>query len=164
MRGRLILAIASLTEFIPTDASKDLDKFIRDMNGAEVEAGWFDDTYEKGQLIGFIAYIQEHGSVKKNIPPRPFMRPAASENEIKWSDIIVEVAEKVLSGELLMGEALDILGLEVSIDIQEAIEDVLSPKLADATLDNRKRRGNDSEKPLIDTGKMINSVDWRNNR
>lgn len=135
--------------------------------------GWFEgNTYPNGELVGDVARKQEFGD--GNIPPRPFIRPAKRANLRKWEKIIMQgIKKEIKNGKGNFLNALNGLGLVASGDIKEAIERVLTPPLAKSTIKARmERRGIESkdglsgeqisilEKPLIDTGRMISTVEY----
>ena len=109
-------------------------------------------TYPDGTSVPLVAATQEFGSPTHNIPPRPFFRTMIKQHQSEWPGQIAKLlvrtgydAERTLGlvGELIAGE------------LRQSIRDLTSPPLAPATV---KRKGFD--KPLIDTGHMLASVDY----
>lgn len=137
---------------------KELSLSLKQLSKAELVVGWVDNSlYDDGASVAKIAIIQEYGSPNKNIPPRPFMRPAIAENQSKWVETITKaVVEKGMNTK----QALNVLGLQIQGDLQQAIENVVSPSLAPSTMKARIAKGNTNAKPLIDTSKMIKSVTY----
>lgn len=148
---------------------KNIEKLVS--NRYTLAVGWFEgNVYPNGELVGDVAKKQEFGS--DNIPPRPFLRPAKRENLQKWKKIIAKgIKKEIKSGKNDFLSALNMLGLVASADVQNAIERVMTPPLAEKTIKKRMAsRGISSkkglsaeqisilEKPLIDTGKMISTV------
>jgi hypothetical protein len=155
----------------------DLKDFIKDRHTLKV--GWFDSAiFSNGEKIGNVAFWQEYGT--KNIPPRPFVRPAKKINIKTWKKTIcADIKKEIKKGNSDFLPIFDKLGFKVAGDIKRAIEAVYSPRLAESTIRGRmKRRGISKEdrkklspeqtrileKPLIDTGKMISTVDFHSSK
>jgi hypothetical protein len=144
------------------------------------EAGWFPETgsYDNGATVAQIARIQEYGANIKVfgqtpavIPPRPFVRPTKAQFGEKYKRFAAGgVAHEIMQkGEPLKPMAQ--LAERISGDLKKAILDVTEPPLRPLTIELRKRRWSQIpkrkkdiknaeilEKPLIDTGKLINST------
>lgn len=141
---------------------------LKSLDGKIGKAGWFDgSTYPTlGQpAVAYVATIQEYGYKPGNIPPRPFLRPTIRIKKRKWADIARFGAMKVVEGK---GSAADIMRLvagEAKNDIENAIIELHSPALKDSTIAARLRKRADKktignlEKPLIDTGRMLATLD-----
>lgn len=144
---------------------------------------------ESGEDVADVAAFQEYGgstiapnfSNRKRpaqgnktivVPPRPFMRPTVRRNA---NDYLRQAAMGVI-GELLKengGDPAAVMkqvGERVKEDLREAIHDVHNPKLSRPAIRRREylwthkdsggaEHGTQVEKPLIDTGRMINSID-----
>ncbi len=122
-------------------------------DGADVAVGFFEgDTYPDGTSVAMVAAIQEWGAPSRGIPPRPFMRPTVEDHADEWPDQIAEALE--VSG-MDAEKALEIMGGVIQREIREAIQAVTSPPLKPATV---RRKG--FEKPLIDSGRMFQSVKY----
>ena len=141
----------------------DLTKAIKELSTAKVEVGFFPTaTYTDGKPVAGIAAVHEHGSVTKRIPARPFFRPATLNNQSKHSKVLADATRKAFAGGSLK-DGLEILGQVVVGDIKDAIEAVDEPELKQPTIDARARRhsgGLSSDKPLVDTGTLLNSVEY----
>lgn len=142
----------------------DLKNKLKGLNKT-LEAGFLDNkTYPDGTPVALVATVQNFGSVANNIPPRPFMTPAIENAKEKLSKLAKFEAVKILNGESNADVLYNKAGLMLVGAIQEAIIDVTNPKLKASTQKARDRRhysGSDSTKPLIDTGHMLASVDFR---
>lgn len=107
-------------------------------------------TYPDGTSVPLVAASQEFGT--KHIPPRPFFRTMIKQYSSQWPDQIATLLRNSnydANGTLLrMGEV-------IKGELQQSIKDLTSPPLAPATI---KRKG--FAKPLIDTGHMLQSVDY----
>lgn len=136
------------------EAFAQLDLKLKELQGWEGLTGWAEDNkYPASQQVAYIAQIQEFGHGK--IPPRPFMRPAIAKNEKKWGDLAAIQAALVLEGKITGRKAMSTIAKQAAEDIQQAIEDVISPPLSDITLwarYYRKKLG----RPV--TGKTIGEI------
>lgn len=142
-----------------TTNSKKLDNFIKDAAATSVAIGFFEDSvYPSGVQVGRIARVQDFGWLEKNIPPTAFMRNAIEEITPVATQLVGSLAVNAIAGNARMSDVFDDLGNYGKRVVQQSIESVFSPPLADSTLAARRRRGNFSEKRLEDTGHMKNSV------
>lgn len=120
---------------------------------AVLEVGFLEGATEPdGTSIPMIAAIQEFGAPKVGIPPRPFFRGMIAKHSGEWPDAV---------GKLLVANGYDAektlgqVGDGIAGQLKQSIIDTNSPPLAAATV---KRKGFD--KPLVDTGNLLNSVDF----
>ena len=144
--------------------SKQVFKNIKNgIKNMTIQVGWFDATYDNEEKtpVVQVAMIQEFGNPEKHIPPRPFMRPAKMEHEHEWGEFFAKAAKQVHKGRKTEEEVLNELGDRVIADIRASILKVWSPPLKEETLKRRRRRGNFSTKPLIDTKHMFDTLDKR---
>lgn len=142
-----------------------LNRIPDEFHGMQAEAGWLESSqYEDGTKAAYVAAIQEYGAPEKNIPPRPFMRPAVEENKEYWADQLKNGVKAVSSGAMDAGMVMDAIGQRMANDVQHAITQVVSPPLKDATVRARLRGKKDKtitptlKKPLEDTFYMIDNV------
>lgn len=151
---------------------------------ATLSVGFLEGATEPdGTSIPMIAAIQEFGAPKANIPPRPFFRNMVAAKSPEWPKAVGDLlkandydAEKTLgqTGEGIKGQ------------LQAAIVDTYEPALSPVTVMLRGMKSNDqslvvnrtvveeararvkagltnygaSTKPLIDSGNLLNSVDY----
>lgn len=141
--------------------SKDVFRNIKNIKNATLNVGWFDAKYEDGTPVSLVAMVQEFGSPEKNIPPRPFLRPAKMEHAQEWKDQFEKSIKDVHKGRKTQEDALNELGDQIISDIRQAIMDVHFPALKEETLKARRRKGNYSDKPLIDTKRMFDTLEKR---
>jgi len=119
-----------------------------------VEVGFMEDaTYPGGTQVALVAAVQEFGSSAKNIPPRPFFRNMIASKHGAWSDIARQL---LVSNGYDAALTLQKLGEGIKGQLQESITSFQGAPLSPATI---KAKGFD--KALIDTGHMLNSVDYR---
>lgn len=152
-------------------AFHDLEEFVEDFDGLTVDAGIIsDETYDDGTSVASAAVLQEFGGrtmiegKEVIVPPRPFLRPAEEDHGNWWDRIMIVGAMEASDGKTTADQVGEDLGAQVQFDIQESIFDVHEPALAGLTIKRRRRRGNRSIKPLIDTGKLLNSIDYKVSR
>ncbi|UNY40207.1 structural protein [Pseudomonas phage vB_PcuM_ KLEP17-4] len=144
-------------------ASEAMAKAIAQIKRAKLQVGWFDTAqYEDGTPVAYVAAIQEFGYPKGGIPPRPFLRPTIEQQRNAWRDSIAAGMRTVLEGKRSAREVLERVGMLAAGNVSESIAAVTSPALKQSTLDARQRRKKTpgvSNKPLVDTGLLIQSVD-----
>lgn len=164
-------------------AWKNLEDKIKQKMALKV--GWFPNAKYRGDgektknvPVAMVAVVQEFG--EGNVPPRPFMRPAAINHSEEWAQ---KFARDIKNGQLKY--ALNNLGFMVEGDIRKEISNVWVPQLKRETIyarlrkhgwfnrdkfSARQRKNHHKKldkmvgsqegiaKPLIDTGYMIASV------
>lgn len=129
-----------------------LIKTLQAFNGVEGKVGWFESAaYPSGTPVAYVATIHEFGTDR--IPARPFMRPAVADHGQEWLDNLADGARASLRGGPSPAQVLELVALQAAGNVAEKIQAVTTPGLSAATV---KRKGFD--KPLIDTGQMIQSV------
>lgn len=110
-------------------------------------------TYPDGTPVALVASVQEFGSPANNIPPRPFFRLMVAEKSKDWPEA---VRLNLKATDYDAHTTLDRMGQGIKAQLQTSIQTLTDPPLAPATV---RKKGFD--KPLIDTGHMMNSVDYR---
>lgn len=150
--------------------------------GATVNVGFLAGaTYPDGTPVAAVAAWQEFGT--KTIPARSFFRTMVKAKGPTWPDA---VAKLLVANDYDVEKVLGLMGMGIKGQLQASIISVLAPPLSAITLMLRKMRADDpglvvtgktvaeaaarvavgkssagvSTKPLIDTGHMINSVDY----
>ncbi|WP_367294661.1 hypothetical protein [Levilactobacillus yonginensis] len=93
------------------------------------------------------------------IPPRRFLWIAYERNHDAWNELMVAGFSKVMDGKQSVSGLESQLGRRISNDIKKTIRDLHTPRNAGLTAD---RKGFDD--PLQDTGKLIGSITWANER
>jgi len=129
---------------------KDIYKQLKKQNG-KIEVGFFEgEKYPDGKSVAKVAAFNEFGG--GHTPPRPFMRTLAQNHRKIW--------RKILQDELPKEEdahtALATLAEYMVDDLKDYIRIWTYPPNAPSTV---KKKGFNN--PLVDTGRMMNSVDWR---
>ena len=143
-----------------TDA---LRQRLTELGRKQVEVGFFETAhYPDGTPVAYVAAIQEFGSPQNNIPARPFFRPTVSGERGAWQDNMRQAVAAIARGDVRLVPALTQVGLAAAADVSTTITRVSDPALSEATIYNRRHRTNkqrnQSTKPLIDTGLMLQSV------
>lgn len=146
-----------------TKGDVSLQALIDNLNSKVVKVGYFAHShYPDGTPVAYVAAIHEHGSPSNKIPPRPTLHPAMTkaQGELRAA-MLAGVQQSLKSGNLDAG--LDTVGLVAQSKIRAAISELASPALQQGTIQARARRhskGLASDKPLVDTGLMLRSVEY----
>jgi hypothetical protein len=139
-----------------------LRKAVSALNDATGRVGWFESArYEDGTSVALVAVVQEYGSTKRKIPPRPFMRTTQQENAQQWKEDARQLASAVAAGHMPPDALMEGLTQKAEGAIRQTISKVLSPPLSERTIAARARRhskGKASAKPLVDTGYLLNTL------
>jgi len=126
-------------------------------------------TYEKGQSVAYIAYINEVGAGHN--PPRSFMKRTIEENQEKYvKGIAANVKGRILDRSAVLN-AFKMCGMVARGDMQRMIMDWpdTDPRAnALSTLARKARRGqsgkntvlNHPGKTLVDTGAMVKAIHY----
>lgn len=121
--------------------------------GATLRIGFLENArYPDGKPVAMIAAIQEFGAPRAGIPPRPFFRNAIAKHSPEWPGAIAGLLK---ANDYDAERVLGITGAAIAGQIRQSIIDTNSPPLAESTI---RRKGH--AKPLVDTGHMLNSVDF----
>ena len=138
------------------------DKLLREMDKLRVRVGFPKGgaTYENGMTLASVAVIQEFGSTENKIPARPFIRNTAKENKAKYAKLGRVFARKVMRGDKTPKAALSLIGLEAAKDIIKKIQSIWTPANKPSTIAKKTRAGKIGDKPLVDTGKLKQSVSY----
>lgn len=103
--------------------------------------GWFESSkYEDGAPVAGVAAVQEYGSAKRGIPPRPFFRPTAEQQAGAWKATAAQVSKGILQGHLKPDALMEALSLKAEADVRVAITKLLTPQLSLLTLQARKHK------------------------
>lgn len=108
-----------------------------------------------------LAYIHNHGSPAQNIPARPFLEPGIKNAQDEISAGLKKAALSAISGQPSgVTAGLTKAGLAAQASVRSEINDGDFVELAPATIADRLRKGIVSDKPLIRTGEMRNSINY----
>lgn len=108
-------------------------------------------TYPDGKPVAMIAAIHNFGAPRAGIPPRPFFTHMINKHEDEWPEgFATQLRETDFDVRLTFERA----GQAIAGQLRQSIVDTNEPPLAASTI---ARKGFD--KPLVETGHMLNSVD-----
>lgn len=126
-----------------------LEEIARSMGGGSVRVGFLEDAkYPDGTPVAAVAFWNEFGKVGQ--PPRPFFRQMIAKESGDWADVMASQAKATdFNGPVVLGR----MGELIKGQLQQSINEFESPALSPKTI---AKKG--FEKPLIDTGHMLNSV------
>lgn len=120
---------------------------------AHLSVGFLEDaTYPSGERVAAIAAIQEFGAPARKIPPRPFFRSMIAEKSPGWGDAIAGVLK---ANNFDATRTMQQVGAGIKGQLQQSIASFDSVPLSRKTI---AAKGFD--KQLVDTGHMLNSVDF----
>ncbi|MBG2875545.1 hypothetical protein I4902_08270 [Proteus alimentorum] len=129
-----------------------------------LSVGFFEHAkYPDGTPIAYVAAIQELGYSAGGIPPRPFLRPTMNDKKQDYSQLIFRAVKASIKGNITLDNGLTQIGATVAGDVKMAIKAVTTPALDDSTVKARARRhskGKATDKPLVDTGQMLQAVSF----
>ncbi len=121
--------------------------------GAAVKVGFLEKaTYPDGTQVALIAAIQDFGAPSVGIPPRPFFRNMVADKKGEWPAALEQL---LVANDYDAERALALLGEGIAGQLRQSIVDTNDPPLKPATI---ARKGH--EKPLIDSGHLLQSVDY----
>ena len=114
---------------------------VRNLGQQEGKVGWFESAkYANGAPVAGVAYVQEHGSAARSIPPRPYFRPTVAERKTAWAKTAGDVSRAVLEGHLSPDASTEALCLAAEGDVRKAISKLTAPALSPLTILARKER------------------------
>jgi hypothetical protein len=119
------------------------------------------ETYPDGTPVAAVAFWNEYGKMVNSKEgnyfqlPRPFFRKMISKESPTWGP---KIADLLKSKTVKNDNVLGIIGKEIVGALQQSIQDMQTPPLAESTI---KAKG--SSKPLIDSGQMWGDVEFEVN-
>jgi len=146
-----------MTKVIDTDLG--YKKFMAGINILKkkpyVKVGLMADKPHKNAdiTVAEVGTIHEFGAPNANIPERSFMRSTYEEKKSNWLEETKDLAKKIADGKENISHSLDILGQIIQKDIKTKIKSGEFVPLKPKTIKRKK-----SDKPLIDTAQMLNSI------
>ena len=134
--------------------SEALTKLAGTLSSAKsVKIGFFENArYPDGTPVAMVAAIQEFGAPRAGIPPRPYFRNMIAAKKGEWPTAIAKFLKDNNNDAV---RTLNDLGELVAGQLRQSIRDTNDPPLAPATI---ARKG--FSKPLVDTGRMLNSISY----
>lgn len=122
-------------------------------SGGALKVGFLEGaTYPDGTSVPMVAAVQNFGAPSRGIPPRPFFTNMVSDKSPGWGPSLGRI---LANNDMDVGRSLALMGEGIKGQLQQSIRDTNEPPLAQSTID---RKGFD--KPLVDTGHMLNSVGY----
>jgi hypothetical protein len=147
---------------ITRDKMAAVIKAVSDLSKQDVLVGIPDSAPERKEAPisnAQIGYILDRGSPAKNIPARPWLVPGVQDAQAQCAERLKKGATAALSGNPSGADAaLTAAGLTAEMSVKAKINSNIQPKLADSTLEARRRRGVTRENTLVDTAQLRNSV------
>lgn len=112
-----------------------------------------DDKVDNRFSMVDLATVHEYGSKDGHIPARSFIRSTCDAMRETHLKLMSTLQAQVLSGKLLLSQALGTLGEVVGKDMVNAVNEGIRPDLAASTIKKKK-----SSKALIDTGRLKGAI------
>ncbi len=138
--------------------------------------------YPNGMSVAPVAAINNYGAPRARIPPRPFFSNMVADKQKEWPKTLANLLKTYD-----VNVALQLMGEGIKSQLQQSIIDTFSPPLSPVTLMLRKMKANNpdlivtgrtvgvaaanvaagmsyagvSTKPLIATGHLLNSVEYK---
>lgn len=136
---------------------KKLEEIAKRMGGGSVSVGFLEGaTYPDGTSVPAVAYWNEFGKMVQSQEgnyfqlPRPFFRQMIAKESPTWPRKMAKLAKATgYDGP----RVLALMGEDIKGGLQESINSLDSPPLADSTV-----AAKGFSKPLIDTSHLLNSV------
>ena len=100
--------------------------------------------------VASVAFFNEFGTTRA--PPRPFFRRMIAAKSPQWGKLLATAAKK---HDYDFVQTLNTMGSIIQGELVDSINAFTTPALAPSTV---KRKGFST--PLVDTSKMVNSVDY----
>lgn len=127
----------------------DIAKRIQDAGILRV--GFLDGaTYPDGTSVPEVAAKNEYGA--KGVPMRPYFRTMIKDKKANWA---VSIGQVLANNHYDIDKTWQLMGEGIKGQLQTSIRDWQAPPNSQLTIDAKG-----FNKPLIDTGHMLNSVDY----
>lgn len=112
-------------------------------------------TYPDGTPVAMIGAIHNYGAPRAGIPPRPYFTNMIRKKSGEWPKAIAGLLKATGYN---TERTLELTGQAISGQLRQSIIDTNAPPLSPVTI---QRKGFD--KPLVETGHMLNSIDYEVN-
>lgn len=122
-----------------------------------VKVGIFGGQEPTGIGTVQLATIHEFGAPAANIPERSFLRSTMDRGKPEYLETMKKLLGLVIDGRATVHDVLELLGQRISADVKKYIATGpgVPPPLRPATI---RRKG--SDRPLVDTGRMLASITY----
>ena len=137
---------------------KSLMKDLANISGAPVSV-LVGVSGKKDSDLVVIAASNEFGTEDGHIPERSYLRSTIDDGRAEILDDLTDVVKQTLDGASL-DRGLGKVGAKWAGKVQDKIRDLDTPPSADATKADKKRRTGSEGKPLIDSGRLRQSITW----
>lgn len=107
-----------------------------------------------------LALIHEFGA--GNVPERSFVRAAYDIHKKEYQAMTKKLMGEIIDGNHTVESALGLIGLKMQNDIKALMVEGIEPKRKDSTVKRieAKRNMPASDRPLIDTAQLLNSIHY----
>ena len=121
-----------------------------------------DAAYEDGTKVEDVGVWMEYGSegFRVHYPARPFWRSAIDAHLSRIKKRFKENANQVARGRMTARACFEDVGELVVAFIKRTLKNGVYAPLADSTIAKREQKGNFSTQPLIDTGLLLESIEF----
>lgn len=144
---------------------KGVDRLLRanrDLHSSSVQVGIVKSqkrgTGSNRVEMGAVYFWVDQGT--RSIPPRKTLEPALKDFK-DYPALTRGMFSSAVRGSIRNG--LNRVGVELSEAVKKEVRRLRKPVLARSTLSSRRKRGNTSDKPLIDTGMLVKAIDYKVN-
>ncbi len=148
-------ALLSLAAKI-TDIDDQFKRLMGEVEDAEFDAVDIGVLASEDELLRLYAGANEFGTRDGHIPERSFIRAAVDNNGTRIDQRADQVWGQIIDGRLSMNVGLGLMGEFIQRLVTQRITTLRTPPNAAATI---ARKG--SSNPLIDTGRMPQSIRWQ---
>lgn len=146
--GTPVPMVAAVQEF---GGSMNIPARTQDLHFKMSKSGEVGNRFVKADKSGFVQTVTIPAHTV-TVPARPYFRTMLSEKAPQWG---AQVGKALKAANYDAGTTLGRMGELIKGELQGSIRDLTSPPLAASTV-----RAKGFDKPLIDTGVMLNSVDY----
>lgn len=161
LRGRL--RAVGKTEVIKKGPGlAKIAEIFREIRGRQVRVGVLGDAehgglHQEGEELTVQEYaaVNEYGSDDGMIPPRSFLRSTFDEQRERLVEVGGKLIGAVFDGKMDVDRALGLLGADLASKVKEKITSNVPPPNRPRTVEKKG-----SDRTLIDTGRMLNSITW----
>ena len=147
---RALAAVGRIRVVVGIRGAKGSEKGARTRKGAD---GSETTTADSIDLVG-IAAVHEYGTTDGHVPARPYLGPTVDSNRAKYMQELESAVGNAIDGDTDIDTGLGLIGLRVVKDTQQTINTMTDPPLAERTIAEKG-----SSALLIDTGRLIQSID-----
>ena len=112
-------------------------------------------TEANGESVAVIAAKNEFGLADQYMPERPFLRIGVQNSSAKYAALSAKQLPNVLAGTITIDDLLGMLGAMAAGSVQKQIRHGSYMRNSPSTI---AMKG--SDKPLIDSGQMLQSITW----